>query len=130
MFIMSILVAIVGSIGMTGTMSLNVMERTREIGILRAIGASDKAVLENVLTEGMMISFLSWIGGVLLSFPVLVFLSSAMGNAIFGFRMTYTFTWVGFALWLVISLVFALLASVIPARSAIRLTIQEVLSAE
>ena len=130
MFIMAILVAIVGSIGMTGTMSLNVMERTREIGILRSIGASDKAVLQNIMTEGIMIGVLSWIGGIVLSFPFFHFLSQAMGNAVFGSMMDPAYTWVGYVVWLGFSLFFAALASLMPARSAIRLTIQEVLSAE
>ena len=49
MMIMAVLVALVGCIGLTGTMSLNVMERTAEIDILRAIGASNRNVMKNVL---------------------------------------------------------------------------------
>ena len=39
--ILALLTALVGSIGLAGTLSMNVLERTREIGILRAIGAYD-----------------------------------------------------------------------------------------
>ncbi|HMN63223.1 MAG TPA: ABC transporter permease, partial [Anaerolinea sp.] len=41
---LAMLMAVVGSIGLTGTMSLNVLERTREIGVMRAIGARDGEV--------------------------------------------------------------------------------------
>jgi putative ABC transport system permease protein len=130
LFIIAILVAFVGSIGMTGTMSLNVMERTREIGILRSIGASDKAVMENVLTEGVMIGILSWLGGIILSFPIQKFMSDAMGFAVFGSTMETAFAWIGYVLWLFLSIIIAVLASIMPAKNAIRLTIREVLSIE
>ena len=130
LFIIALLVAIVGCIGMTGTMSLNVIERTQEIGILRSIGASDHAIFENVLTEGILIGVLNWIGGIILSFPIMKFLSDAMGFAVFGSTMEFAFSWKGYVFWLVISIFFAIVASVLPAKSAIRLTIREVLSVE
>ena len=52
LLIMAVLLAVVGAIGLTGTMSLNVLERTREIGVMRAIGASDGSVFQIVVTEG------------------------------------------------------------------------------
>ncbi|MCZ7667509.1 MAG: FtsX-like permease family protein [Chloroflexi bacterium] len=44
-------------------MSLNVIERTREIGVMRAVGASDTAVLQIFITEGILIGLLSWFLG-------------------------------------------------------------------
>ena len=70
LLIMSFLLASVGSIGLMGTMSLNVMERTREIGVLRAIGASDGAVISLVLVEGMIIGGISWLLGSLAGLPI------------------------------------------------------------
>ena len=130
MMIMAVLVALVGCIGLTGTMSLNVMERTAEIGILRAIGASNRDVMKNVLTEGVLIGFLSWVIGSLLSVPVGIVLTDSLGTAIFGSSLAPGFTPVGYGLWLGLSLVLSVLASRAPARSAVNLTIQEVLSVE
>ena len=53
--IMALLTAFVGSIGLTGTMGMNVLERTREIGVMRAIGAVDFEIMKSVVIEGMMI---------------------------------------------------------------------------
>ena len=55
LMIMAVLLAVVGAIGLTGTMSLNVLERTREIGVMRAIGASDGSVFQIVVIEGLLI---------------------------------------------------------------------------
>lgn len=130
MMIMAVLVALVGCIGLTGTMSLNVMERTSEIGILRAIGASNRNVMKNVLTEGFLIGFMSWIIGSILSVPVGMLLTNSLGQAIFGSQLPLGFTPVGYVLWLVLSLVLSLIASGAPAKSAVNLTIREVLSVE
>ena len=130
MMIMAVLVALVGSIGLTGTMSLNVMERTAEIGILRAIGASNRNVMKNVLTEGLLIGFMSWIFGSVCSVPIGAVLTNSLGGAIFGSDLPPGFTPVGYALWLLLSVLLSVIASSAPAKSAVDLTIREVLSVE
>ena len=45
LLIMATLLAVVGALGLTGTMSINVLERIREIGVMRAIGASTGAIM-------------------------------------------------------------------------------------
>ena len=67
---MALLTALVGSIGLTGTMGMNVLERTREIGVMRSIGAVDQEIMRTVIVEGMLIGSISWILGALLSFPI------------------------------------------------------------
>ena len=58
LLVMAVLMAVVGGLGLMGTMSLNVLERTREIGVMRAIGASDGAVRQVFLVEGILIGLL------------------------------------------------------------------------
>jgi putative ABC transport system permease protein len=130
LLIMALLTAVVGSIGLTGTMSMNVLERTREIGIIRAIGASDLAVINLVMAEGTLIGLMSWVLGTALSFPITSLMSNAIIEALFGATAKFTFTPAGVILWLVIVLVLSVLASVLPARSAANLTIREVLAYE
>ncbi|MEM7034118.1 MAG: FtsX-like permease family protein [Chloroflexota bacterium] len=60
LFLMAALFAIVGGISLMSTMSLNVLERTREIGVLRAIGADTPSVRQIILYEGVLIGLLSW----------------------------------------------------------------------
>lgn len=127
---MATLIAVVGSIGLAGTMSLNVLERTREIGIVRAIGASDRAVTTLVMVEGALIGVISWVLGVLLSFPISSAMSNAINMSLFGAPSHFVISPTGYGLWLLIVLFLSALASVFPARNASRLTIREVLSYE
>src|SRR5690349_8790779 len=69
LFLMTVLLGIVGGLGLMGTMSLSVLERTREIGIMRAIGASNEAVFQIVVVEGICIGLISWLLGALLAVP-------------------------------------------------------------
>jgi putative ABC transport system permease protein len=111
-------------------MSMNVMERTREIGVLRAIGAHDGVVFRLVIMEGTIIGVLSFVLGAILSFPISVLLSNVVSKTVFGTPAALTFSAVGFLLWLAAVLALSFLASVLPARSATRLTIREVLAYE
>src|SRR5205085_5416116 len=57
---MSLLMIVVGGLGLASTMSLAVLERTREIGVLRAIGAQHGTILRMIQIEGLVIAVLSW----------------------------------------------------------------------
>ncbi len=130
LIIMAALLAVVGGLGLTGTMSINVLERTREIGVMRAIGASDGAVRGIVIIEGMFIGALSWLAGVLLALPISKLLSDAVGMAFLRRTLNFEFSLMGVALWLFIVVTVAGLASFFPAWRASRLTVREVLAYE
>lgn len=127
---LSLLTALVGSIGLTGTMSLNVMERTREVGVLRAIGASDRILMRMVLLEGAVIGLVSWVLASLAALPISKLMSDAISQALFGGPANFGYTPLGFMVWLAAVVLLSILASVMPARNATRLTIREVLAYE
>jgi len=130
LLIMAILTAIVGSMGLTGTMGMNVLERTREIGIMRAIGADDRAVMRTVIAEGLVIGSISFVLAVALSVPFTYLLSTIVSLAVFQSAIDVVFTWLGYAIWLGLVLILSTVASIVPARNAARLTIREVLAYE
>jgi putative ABC transport system permease protein len=130
LLIMALLTALVGSIGLTGTMGMNVMERTREIGVMRAIGATDGQLMRTVMVEGMIIGLISWFLGALFSFPITFLLSRIISLAIFNSPSQFVLNPMGFIIWLGLVLILSAIASVLPARSAARLTIREVLAYE
>jgi putative ABC transport system permease protein len=130
LLIMAILTAIVGSMGLTGTMGMNVLERTREIGIMRAIGADDRAVMRTVIAEGVFIGVISFGLAVILSVPFTYLLSTIVSLAVFQTPIDVVFTYSGYAIWLGLVLALSAIASILPARNAARLTIREVLAYE
>lgn len=130
LLIMAILTAVVGSMGLTGTMGMNVLERTREIGIMRAIGADDRAVMRTVIAEGVVIGMISFVLAVILSIPFTYLLSTIVSLAVFQTPIDVVFTYMGYAMWLGLVLALSTIASILPARNAARLTIREVLAYE
>jgi putative ABC transport system permease protein len=126
----AILVAVVGAIGLMGTMSMNVLERTREVGVMRAIGASNAAVFRIVLVEGMLIGSISWGLGALLAFPITSVLYNILSQALFQAEGTAVMTWDGFIIWLVAAVILSAIASLVPARGAARMTVRDVLAYE
>ena len=130
MLVMAILTAVVGGLGLMSTMSINTLERTREIGVMRAIGASNFDIQKIVLVEGLFIGLLSWAGGILLSAPITSALVYGVGIAIFKTPLQFTFGIDGIMIWLAITLGLAILASALPARRASRLTVRDTLAYE
>ncbi|MCG2784238.1 MAG: FtsX-like permease family protein [Anaerolineae bacterium] len=130
LLLMAILTAIVGAMGLTGTMGMNVLERTREIGIMRAIGAADSEVMRMVIVEGVVIGSISWVLGLFLAVPITYLLSLIVSLAVFETPIDVVFTPIGYLIWLAVVLVLSALASILPARNAARLTIREVLAYE
>jgi putative ABC transport system permease protein len=124
---MAILIAVVGGLGLMGTLSINVLERSREIGVLRAIGAGDGAVVQLVLVEALLVGVIGWVLAVPLSVPLSYLLSNAVGRQFVGTPLTYTFSAGGMLVWLGLVLVLSALAALVPGRRAARLTVRDVL---
>jgi putative ABC transport system permease protein len=130
LMIMALLTAFVGSIGLTGTMGMNVLERTREIGVMRAIGAVDYEIMKSVVIEGLVIGSITWVLAIGLSFPISELLLKIISDSMLGSSMSLTFTPVGVFIWLGVVILLSIVASILPARNAARLTINEVLAYE
>lgn len=128
--IMAVLLAIVGGLGLTGSLGINILERTREIGVLRAVGASNIAVRKVILIEGITVGILSWILGAMLSGPSGLALSGAVIDAVMSANLSFRYSFLGLLLWLLVVVLIGVLASVAPAERAARLTVREVLDYE
>lgn len=128
--VMAVLLAFVGGLGLMGTMSINVLERTREIGIMRAIGASNRTVMQMVMTEGILIGLVSWMLSVVAGFFLSKPMSDGVGMALFRVPLAYGFSVSGLFYWLAVVVVLSALASFLPAWNASRLTVHSVLAYE
>ncbi|HRX05072.1 MAG TPA: FtsX-like permease family protein, partial [Anaerolineae bacterium] len=130
LMVMTLLMALVVGLGLMGTMSINVIERTREIGVMRAIGAATRSIMQIITVEGILIGLISWIQATILAYPLSRLLSDQVGLAFTDAPLSFAFSVQGIVIWLAIVTIVAALASYLPARNASRLTVREVLAYE
>jgi len=124
---MAVVIGVVGSISLSGVLSLGVIERQREIGVMRAIGASSWDIGRLFVGEGLILGWLSWLIAFPLSLPAGRVMTEALSAAL-GSEIIYHYTPQGAFLWLFIITVLAMLASWLPARRAIHISVRESLS--
>jgi len=129
LLIMTFLIAVVGSFGLSGTLSINVLERRREIGVMRAVGASSQDVGFIFMGEGLLLGILSWAQAVLFSMLGGRYFVDTLGQVI-DFPAVYYYSFTGVWVWLAIVVVLSLLASGLPARRATQISVRESLAYE
>jgi putative ABC transport system permease protein len=127
---LAILMAIVGAFGLASTMSMNIMERTREIGVMRAIGATPKVITQIVVTEGFAIAALSALFALGLSVALSSFMGCLIGNMAFRTPLPLAISTLGVALWMVILVFGSSAATILPAQRAANMTVREALAYE
>ena len=122
------IVALVGAVGLMGALSISVVERTKEIGALRAIGARSRTIMAMFMLEGVLIGLLSWAVAVVISLLASPPMADALGQTIFKMPLDYQYNWQAVGIWLVIILALSILASIIPARHATRISVRDSLA--
>jgi putative ABC transport system permease protein len=130
MMTMALMVAVVGALGLAGTMSMNILERIREIGVMRAIGASSAAIFRLVMMEGLLIGLISWGLAFAVAIPITLVLNQSVGVAVLTVAMDFAFGWEGITFWLAVVVLLSAVSSLLPAWNATRLTVREVLAYE
>lgn len=130
LIVMSCILAGVGGLGLMTTMSLNVLERRREMGVLRAIGASPSMVMLIVVVEGAVIGLLSWLLAAILAWPVSQALGNLLVRLMFKSGMAFLFEPIGLWIWLAVSVCLGAIASFLPAWRASRRPVREAIGYE
>jgi putative ABC transport system permease protein len=125
---LSIIVALVGGIALMGALSIGVIERTKEIGVLRAVGARSHTILGIFVMEGLLQGLMSWIVAVPISLLVSPTVANAMGHAMFGATLDYQYNWIAVGVWLGIVILVSILASIMPARGATKISVRDSLA--
>lgn len=120
--------AIPSLIAMLNTLAIGVIERTREIGMLRAIGATRGQVRNVILAEAIILAALGTAFGILSGLYLGYMVVEAMKAA--GYPMEYVFPTTGLLIAVVAGILFGVLAALIPARQAARLEIVQALRYE
>jgi putative ABC transport system permease protein len=129
---LSLLVLVVSAIGLASSTSVSVMERTREIGVMRAMGATPTDIFRLLTWEGLLVSLFSIALGLMLSLPL-----SAHAAEFFGLLMlseanalSFQFSVSGLWITLLFTVGFGWLASRIPAQAATALSTRDALAYE
>jgi len=125
---LALLMAIVGGFGLASTMSMNVLERTRELGVMRAIGAGPRTTAAIVVAEGYVIAGLSFVLAVALTTGLSAMLGRIIGAMAFRTPLPLVFSGAGIGLWLLVLVVGSAIATAMPARRASRMTVREALA--
>ena len=121
---------VVGGMGLASTMSVAVLERRREIGVLRAIGARGRAILGMVQLEGLAMALLGWLLSLPLSVPVSVVLGEAFSRVMFAVPTSLAPEPAGALRWLALVSVVSVVACAWPARQAMRMPVASALQYE
>jgi putative ABC transport system permease protein len=122
---LSIAMGVVGFAGLASTMSANVLERTREFGVMSAIGAPASTVRRLVVLEGIFIAVLSC---VIAAIPALLLTAVMIGNLPLPVSLPFQISVPGVVIWVVVVVLGAALATLVPAYRASRLTVREALA--
>jgi putative ABC transport system permease protein len=127
---LAVIVALVGGIGLMGSLSISVVERTREIGVMRAIGARSGRLMSMFVMEGVLQGLFSWALAVPISFALAQPMANALGQAMFETNLDFAYDYEAVIIWLVVILMISTLASILPARNATVISVRESLAYE
>jgi putative ABC transport system permease protein len=119
---------VVGVIGLASTMSANILDRTREFGVMHAIGALPKAVRRIVTAEGVFLALASLLVAVIPTLGLTAALGAGLGNLFFSAPLPYRISIPAIGIWTAIVILGAVLATEAAATRASRLTVREALA--
>jgi putative ABC transport system permease protein len=125
---LSVIVAVVGAIALMGALSIGVIERTKEIGVLRAVGARSHTILGIFVMEGVLQGLLSWLVAVPISLVTSPLVATSLGIAMFSAKLDYQYNWAAIGVWLAVVIIISVVASILPARGATKISVRDSLA--
>jgi putative ABC transport system permease protein len=123
----AVLLASIGGLGLASMMTIAVVERTREIGVMKAIGAVPGVIVRMIVAEGLFVAGLSWIVALIVALP-LIYGIGRLGSSMFGMPLPFILSLPGSAIWLGLVVAISFMASAVPALRASRLVVRQALA--
>ncbi|MDQ6693005.1 MAG: FtsX-like permease family protein [Chloroflexota bacterium] len=128
LYAMTIIVGTIGGIGIANTLTLNVLERRREIGVMRSLGAGNRHLIEAFLTEAVLMGAAGFVFGIVLGYPLAWGLVNLLSAVLFPLNFVFPPAMVGSAL--IFTMLLTALASIGPALGAARMKVSHALRYE
>jgi putative ABC transport system permease protein len=119
---------VVGVIGLASTMTANILDRTREFGVMHAIGALPKAVRRIVTAEGVFLAIVSCLVAALPALGLTAVLGAGLGNLFFSAPLPYRISIPAILIWTAVVILGAVLATEAAGSRASRITVREALT--
>ncbi|MDQ3023947.1 MAG: ABC transporter permease [bacterium] len=124
---LSIAMGVVGCVGLASTMSTNVLERTREFGVMHAIGARASTVRRIVVAEGVFMAVVACIVAAIPTLLLTAVMSAGFGKLFLNGPLPFRVSVPAIVVWVVVVVLGAALATLAPASRASRMTVREAL---
>ncbi len=124
----AVAMGVIGGIGLASTMSANVLDRTREFGVMHAIGARPERVRRIVTAEGVFLALASVLVAVIPTLGLTAVLGAGLGNLFFSAPLPYRISIPAIVIWTAIAVLGSVLATETAAARASRLTVREALA--
>src|SRR5262249_12130674 len=115
--VLGLVLGVVGALTLASAMSLSVVERTREFGVMQALGATRAGGIWGGGAEALFIGGASWVAAVALALVLSSLVGTLVGSAIFGARLPLVVSPVALLAWLAVALLGSALAAAFPARA-------------
>lgn len=127
---MSAMAVTVGILGLASSMSINVLERRREFGVMRAIGATAYSINYIIMAEALVTGLLSWLLAIVLAPVISITIGNFFGMIFFNSPLDIAISHPAMAVWLLIVAVLSPAACIVSAMKASRQPVHEVLAYE
>lgn len=120
---LAMVMAAVGGFGLTSTLGISIVERTRELAVMKTLGATRHRLMRLILGEAQIVAMLSVLAAFALSLPLTWLLDVLIGQLGFVAALPYLISPVALLMWLALVLALSALAAWVPARRAAELPI-------
>lgn len=127
--VLSLIGVVIGSIGVVNTLTMNVIERTREIGGLRSLGMTRRQVMRMILAESLSLGFMGGIYGLIMGYPISQIFIHVL-NSLGGYEVEFIFNPTPYLIGLLIAFGVSQVAAIGPSRRAASINIVEAIKHE
>lgn len=128
--VIALLAVVVGGLSIASAIGINVAERKRELGILRAIGVNRRQMISMISLEVILMGLAGWLLGVILSYPISILTGNYFGQIFLHSDLSNTLSVQGAFIWLAISITVAFVSGLVPAFKTARSPLKEMLAYE